>query len=77
MKFQKVDKEQLISFVPKSVVKKYIVNETYKQKVLDLWKTRVSPLSYKKDNGLMRKLVLMKIDNNYRKAYKRNVWNWN
>jgi len=77
MKFQKVDKEQLLSFVPKSVVKKYIVNETYKQKVLDLWKTRVSPLSYKKDNGLMRKLVLMKIDNNYRKAYKRNVWNWN
>lgn len=77
MKFQKVDKEQLLSFVPKPVVKKYIVNETYKQKVLDLWKTRVSPLSYKKDNGLMRKLVLMKIDNNYRKAYKRNVWNWN
>lgn len=77
MKFQKVDKEQLLSFVPKSVVKKYIVNEEYKQKVLELWKTRVSPLAYKKDNGLMRKLVLMKIDNNYRKAYKRNVWTWN
>ncbi len=77
MEFKKVDKEQLLTFVPKSVVKKYIVNETYKQKVLELWKTRVSPLVYKKDNGLMRKLVLMKIANNYRKAYKRNVWTWN
>lgn len=76
LEFKKVDKEQLLSFVPKSVVKKYIVNETYKQKVLELWKTRVSPLAYKKDNGLIRKLVLMKIDNNYRKAYKNNVWNW-
>lgn len=76
MEFKKVDKEQLLTFVPKSVVKKYIVNETYKQKVLELWKTRVSPLAYKKDNGLIRKLVLMKIANNYRQAYKKNRWDW-
>ncbi len=77
MDFQKVDKEQLLSFVPKSVVKKYIVNEKYKEKVLSLWKTRVNPLVYKKDNGLLRKLVIIKINMNYRKAYKNNIWNWN
>lgn len=77
MEFKKVDKEQLLTFVPKSVVKKYIVNEEYKKKVLSLWKTRVIPLKYKKDNGLMRKLVLMKINMNYRKAYKSNKWDWN
>ena len=75
-KFEKVDKEQLLSFVPKSVVKKQITNEEYKKKVLELWKNRVHPLVYKKDNGIMRKLLLMKIDNNYRKAYKQNKLNW-
>ena len=75
-KFEKVDKEQLLSFVPKSVVKKQITNQEYKKKVLELWKNRVHPLVYKKDNGIMRKLLLMKIDNNYRKAYKQNKLNW-
>ncbi len=77
MEFKKVDKVQLLSFVSKSLVKKYIVNEEYKEKVLSLWKKRVNPLEYKKDNGFLRKLVLIKIGMNYRKAYKNNVWNWN
>lgn len=75
-KFEKVKKEQLLSFVPKSVVKKQITNEEYKKKVLELWKDRVNPLAYKKDNGLIRKLLLMKINHNYRKAYKENKLNW-
>ena len=75
-KFEKVDKVQLLSFVPKSVVKKQIVNEEYKKKVLELWKDRVSPLAYKKDNGILRKLLLMKINHNYRKSYKQNKLNW-
>ena len=75
-KFEKVDKVQLLSFVPKSVVKKQIVNEEYKKKVLELWKNRVNPLEYKKDNGFIRKLLLMKINQNYRNAYKKNKLNW-
>ena len=75
-KFEKVDKVQLLSFVPKSVVKKQITNEEYKKKVLELWKDRVNPLAYKKDNGFIRKLLLMKIDQNYRKAYRKNKLNW-
>ncbi len=77
MEFQKVNKEQLLSFVPKSVAEKYIVNEEYKEKVLSLWDTRVNPLDYKKDNGIRRKLMLNKISKNYEKAYEKNVWNWN
>ena len=75
-KFEKVDKEQLLSFVPKSVIKKRITNEEYKKKVLELWKKRVNPLAYKKDNGIIRKILLMKINQNYRKSYKTNKLNW-
>jgi D-aspartate ligase len=75
-KFEKVDKEQLLSFVPKSVIKKRITNEEYKKKVLELWKKRVNPLAYKKDNGIIRKILLMKINQNYRKSYKENKLNW-
>lgn len=74
--YQIVDREQLEVFVPKCVVKKYIVNEEYKKKVLSIWKKRVNPLDYKKDNGLMRKLMLLRIKYNYIKAYKANTWDW-
>ena len=77
MPFRKVDKLQLETFVPKSVARKYIVNKEFKQKALSLWRKRVEPLRYKKDNGLMRKLLLFKIGLNYKKAYKRFTWNWN
>ena len=76
MAFEKVDKLQLETFVPKSVAKKYIVNEEFKKKALSLWRKRVEPLRYKKDNGIMRKLLLFKIGLNYKKAYKNFVWNW-
>lgn len=76
MPFTKVDKVQLETFVPKSVAKKYIVNEEFKEKAFSLWRERVHPLYYKKDNGIMRKLALFKIGNNYKKAYKKFIWNW-
>ena len=77
MEFCKVEKEQLETFVPKSVVKKYIKNEEFKKKALSLWKKRVYPLQYSKDNGIMRKLMIMKIQYDYKKAYKKFTWNWN
>ena len=77
MPFKKVDKIQLETFVPKSVAEKYIVNKEFREKALSLWKNRVEPLRYKKDNGIMRKLLLFKIGLNYKKAYKNFTWNWN
>lgn len=77
MEYQVVENQVLETFVPKSVVKKYIVNERYKEKVLSMWKDKVHPLDYKKDNGILRKLMLLKIKLNYIKAYKENSWDWN
>ena len=74
--YQIVENQQLETFVPKYIVKKYITNEKYKEKVLSLWKDRVNPLSYKKDNGFLRKLLLIKIAYNYIVAYKEANWDW-
>jgi D-aspartate ligase len=71
-----VDKKQLLSFVPKCVAKKYIVNETFKKEALSLWKKRVHPLEYKKDNGFLRKLLLLKIKYNYIRDYRNYHWDW-
>ena len=71
-----IDKPVLETFVNKGIVKKYINNPKYKAKVLSMWKNRVNPLWYKKDNGLLRFLVLLKIQMNYNKAYKDAHWDW-
>lgn len=76
LEYNIVNQVQLETFVSKYIVKKYIVNEEYKKKVLSLWKKRVYPLNYKKDNGFLRKLLLLKIRLNYYKAYKNNHWDW-
>ncbi len=77
MEYQVVERQQLETFVPKSIVKKYISNDKYKEKVLELWDSRVNPLCYKKDKSFLRKLLLLKIEWNYIKAYKDNKWDWN
>lgn len=76
LEFKIAKQEQLLTFVPKCVAKKYITNKPFKQKALSLWKTRVNPLEYKKDNGLLRKLLLLKIKWNYIKDYKNTPWDW-
>ena len=76
LEYSIVEKVQLETFVSKYIVKKYIVNEKYKNKVLELWKNRVNPLDYSKDNSLIRKLLLLKIRYNYYKAYKSVKWDW-
>ena len=77
LEYEVIEKQQLLCFVPKSVVKKYITNEKFKEKVLSMWDDRVHPLRYKKDNGFLRKLLLLKIAWNYIKEYKENNWDWN
>lgn len=76
LEYQIVESQSLETFVPKCVVKKYIVNERFKEKVLSMWKDRVNPLEYKRDNGLLRFLMNLKIKLNYIKAYKDNSWDW-
>ena len=75
MDFEVIDKELLLSFVPKGVVKKYIANEEFKKKALNLWKNgAVNPLKYKKDTDFKRKLLLARRHIDYYKEYKNGVW---
>ena len=75
MDFEIVDKQALLSFVPKGVIKKYIVNEDFKKKALSLWKKGViNPLKYKKDTDFKRKLLLVRRHIDYYKEYKNGVW---
>ena len=75
MDFKIIDEEILLSFVPKGVIKKYITNETFKNKALSLWKKQViNPLKYKKDTDIKRKLLLARRHIDYYKEYKNGVW---
>lgn len=75
MDFKVIDKEILLSFVPKGVIKKYITNEEFKKKALNLWKKGVvNPLKYKKDTCFKRKLLLARRHVDYYKEYKNGVW---
>ena len=75
MNFEVIDKEVLLSFVPKGVVKKYIANTEFKKKALSMWKKGVvNPLKYNKDTDLKRKLLLARRHVDYYKEYKNGVW---
>ena len=74
MKYTFLNKKVLLSFVPKRVALKYIVNEDYKKEVKELWKSRVNPINYKKDHNLKRKLYLIKKHFRYYKEYKNSYW---
>ena len=76
MDFEKIDKVQLLTFVPKCVAKKYIVNDKFKEKAMSLWKKRVNPLVYNKDRGLSRKIMNLKLKFKYIREYKNNPWDW-
>lgn len=75
MKYEVINQEVLLSFVPKGVIKKYINNEEFKKKALSLWKKGViNPLKYKKDTDFKRKLLLARRHVDYYKEYKNGVW---
>ena len=75
-KFVLEKKQILLSFVPKSVIKKYVLNSEYKKKALELLKAKkaVFPLNYPGDKSLLRKAYLIVRDQNYRKKYKEDSW---
>lgn len=78
MDFTVLDKEVLLSFVPKGIIKKYITNEEFKKKALSLWgafgKNVVNPLKYKRDTDLKRKILLSRRHFDYFKEYKNSSW---
>jgi len=77
MEYQFLDEEVMLSFVPKVIIKKYIVNNKFKEKALCLWKKKrvIRPLFYKKDKNLKRKVILYKKQIDYLKEYKSGYWN--
>lgn len=74
--FKLLTDEYCLTFVPKSVIKKHVNNESYKQEVNKLYKDKkvVNPLKCKSDKNFKRKLWLCLRDINYNKKYKRNEW---
>ena len=71
-----LEKKMLLSFVPKSIAKKYIVNEEYRKKVLEVWEKQgaVDPLYYPADKNFKRKLYLLKRKLRYFRDYKNGYW---
>ncbi len=74
MKYKFIKDKQLLSFVPKRVALKYILNDNYKKEVKKLWKNRVNPVKYPKDKNIKRKLYLIKKYFRYFKEYKNSYW---
>ena len=74
LEYKYLDKEVLLSFVPKKIIKDYVVNENYKKKALSLYKDHINPIKYKKDFSLKRNYLLFKKDRRYFKDYKEGYW---
>ena len=74
MDYKFLDDKVLLSFVPKGVARKYIVNEEYKKIALSMWNKRVNPLFYNKDLNFKRQLYLTKKHFRYYKEYKNSYW---
>ena len=72
--FEYLDKEVLLSFVPKKIIELYIVNKEYKEKALSLYSKHINPIKYKKDSSLKRNYLLYKKDKRYFEDYKDGYW---
>lgn len=71
-----IREKMVLSFVPKSVIKKYVTNPKLKAEIKRLIREGkiVDPLYYKKDLPLKRVIYLLLRDINYHKKYKRHKW---
>ena len=74
LNYEVLDKEILLSFVPKGIIKKYVLNSKYKEKALSLYKNHINPIKYSKDFSFKRNLLLLKKDLRYYKDYKEGYW---
>ena len=74
LRYEVLDKEVLLSYVPKKIIANYIVNDNYRKKALELYKNSVNPIKYKKDNSLKRRYLMYKKDKRYYEDYKNGYW---
>ena len=74
LNYEVLDKEVFLSFVPKKIIEKYVVNEEYKAKALSLYKNHINPIKYKKDFSFKRNYLLYKKDKRYFEDYKDGYW---
>ena len=72
--FELLDKEVLLSYVPKAIIKKYIVNDKFKKKALSMWKKHVNPIKYENDHNFRRDYTMFRKDLRYFKDYKSGYW---
>ena len=72
--FELLKDEVLLSMVPKSVLKKYVLNDDYKKEALKLWRAhkRVDPLKYKGEKSFKHRFYLILRAFNYKKKYRNN-----
>jgi len=79
LEYSFLNKEVMLSFVPKSVIKKYVKNKNFKNKALNLWNRGevIKPLFYKKEKNLKRKIILYKKQFDYIRDYKKGYWDNN
>ena len=76
--FKIADKELLLTYVPKKIIKKYVVNDKFKKEAMKLYKQKkvVNPLIYKKDLPLKRIIFLIRKHFRYYKDYKNGYWKY-
>jgi D-aspartate ligase len=72
--YEYLDKEVLLSFVPKGIVRKYIKNKEFKKKALKMWSSVVKPMDAPDDKNFLRFLLLRKRWFHYYKEYKNSYW---
>lgn len=71
-----ISEKCVLSFVPKTIIKKYIKNDFLKKEIKHILKTKkiIDPLNYKLDNSLKRRIWLFIRKINYIRKYKNNEW---
>jgi len=69
-----INEKVLLSFVPKSICKKYVMDESFKKEALKKWKHHVNPMKYSKDKNFLRKILLLKMKKRYIDEYKNGYW---
>ena len=74
LSYEFLNKEIMLSYVPKGIIKKYIVNNKYKEKALKLYKEHINPIVYKKDLSLKRRYLLLRKSIRYYNDYKNGYW---
>lgn len=72
--YEFLDKQVLLSFVPKGIIRKYIKNKNFKRQALKMWKSVIKPMDAPCDRNFKRFLQLRKRWLHYYKEYKNSYW---